>query len=200
MDKTPEDIRKELAGHIEKLAHQCQESAYFSLERSLDVDWTPGGSYGIDDRFAELDRLFSGLLEELSRETTRPAIAKIARKSEFLEDRFEEMDSCLRNRPRRKRAAMPWEKFFRMGVEGGGTKEVRREDRLKQCCRTLGLPDSSPWTAIRSKVRSLLKEMHPDMRAGDRSQEGRMREILDAYEFLKQYHGVKGETGTAAGG
>jgi DnaJ-domain-containing protein 1 len=149
----------------------------------------------MEDRFAELDRLFSGLLDELSRETSRAGLAKIARKSEFLEDRFEETDSLLRNRPRRKRAALPWEKFFRMGAGGEeGTKD-RKDEKMRSCCRTLGIPESSSWMAIRKKVRSLLKEMHPDMRAGDRSQEGRMREILDAYDFLKQIHGMGSEKG-----
>ena len=193
MDRTPEDIRKELAGHIQNMVRQCQDSSWYSLERSLELEWAPGGAGEMEDRFSELDRLFRGLLEELSRETSRSGLSKIARKSEFLEDRFEEMDSFLRNRPRRKRVALPWEKFFRMGAGGEGSSGDRREEKVRLSCRSLGLPESAVWTEIRKKVRSLLKEMHPDMRAGDRSQEGRMREILDAYDFLKHYHGIKND-------
>jgi len=196
LEKPPGEIRRELVGHIERMACRCQESAWFSLERSLEMDWAVGGFGEMEERFAELDRLFSGLLEELLRESSRTGLAKIARKAEFLEDRFEEMDSLLRNRPRRKRTAFPWEKFFRMGTgEGGQNPEIRRNERLKAACRTLGIPESAVWDEIRKKVRSLLKEMHPDMRSGDRSQEGRMREILDAYAFLKEHFGVDGDTG-----
>lgn len=190
MDRTPEAIRKELVGHIRKMAQRCQESSWHSFERSLELEWSPGGAGSMEERFTELDRLFSGLLDELNRETSRAGLAKIARKSEFLEDRFEEMDSLLRNRPRRKRVALPWEKFFRMGAGGEEGGKDRTEEKMRSCCRTLGLPESSSWLAIRKKVRALLKEMHPDMRSGDRSQEGRMREILDAYGFLKEYHGA----------
>lgn len=190
MDKTPETIRRELSGHLSELICQCRESSFLSLERSLDLESAQGGFFEMEDRFAELDRLFSGLLDELSREASRAGMGKIARKSEFLEDRFEELDSILRNRPRRKKAAFPWERFFRIGSEAGERGRMGHEERLRSCCRILGLQDTSPWPAIRKKVRQLLKEMHPDLRSGDRSQEGRMREILDAYEFLKQYHGI----------
>jgi len=191
LERTPEEIRRELVGHIERMVCRCQDSSCFSLERSLEMDWAVGGFGEMEERFAELDRLFSGLLEEVLRESSRSGLGKIARKAEFLEDRFEEMDSHLRNRPRRKRAAFPWEKFFRMGTgDGGQNPEVRREERLKAACRTLGLPESSLWEEIRKKARVLLKELHPDMRSGDRSQEARMREILDAYAFLKEYFGM----------
>ncbi|MCL4485893.1 MAG: DnaJ domain-containing protein [Nitrospirae bacterium] len=199
MERTPEEIRRELAGHIGRMVCRCQESSWFSIERSLELDWAVGGFGEMEERFAELDRLFSGLLEEVARETSRAGLAKIARKSEFLEDRFEELDSLMRNRPRRKRAAFPWEKFFRMGMgEEGQAPGTGREERLRAACRALGLPESSLWDEIRKKVRSLLKEMHPDMRSGDRSQEGRMREILEAYSFLKEYHGMDRQTGKKA--
>ena len=197
MEKSPEEIRRELANHIERMACRCQESSWFSLERSLDLDWSVGGFGDMEERFVELDRLFTGLLEEVFRETSRSGLAKIARKSEFLEDRYEEIDSLLRNRPRRKRSAFPWEKFFRMGAGTGGKGHgAQGVDRLRAACRILGVSESSGWEEIRKKVRSLLKELHPDMRSGDRSQEGRMREILDAYKVLKEHYGVDRETGS----
>jgi DnaJ-domain-containing protein 1 len=150
----------------------------------------------MEEKFSDLDRLFSGLLDDLSRDGSRPQLARVARKSEFLEDRFEELDSLLRNRPRRKRAALPWEKFFRMGAGGGGENPSSRNDRdlLGKHCRTVGVPETASIEEIRRKVRSLLKENHPDMRAGDRSGEGRMRDILESYSFLKRYYGVMPET------
>ena len=147
----------------------------------------------MEEKFSDLDRLFSCLLEELSRDGSRPQLARVARKSEFLEDRFEELDSVLRNRPRRKRAALPWEKFFRMGAGGEKASATSERDRLKKHCRTLGVPETASFEEIRRKVRSLLKENHPDMRAGDRSGEGRMRDILESYGFLKKYYGIMPE-------
>ena len=81
MDRTPEAIRKELVGHIRKMAQRCQESSWHSFERSLELEWSPGGAGSMEERFTELDRLFSGLLDELNRETSRAGLAKIARKS-----------------------------------------------------------------------------------------------------------------------
>ena len=147
----------------------------------------------MEEKFSDLDRLFSGLLDDLSRDGSRPQLARVARKSEFLEDRFEELDSVLRNRPRRKRAALPWEKFFRMGAGGGSPSARSDRDLLGKHCRTLGVPETASFEEIRRKVRSLLKENHPDMRAGDRSGEGRMRDILESYSFLKRHYGVMPE-------
>jgi DnaJ-domain-containing protein 1 len=81
-----------------------------------------------------------------------------------------------------------------MGV--GGEKSSSRNDRdlLAKHCRTVGVPETASIEEIRRKVRSLLKENHPDMRAGDRSGEGRMRDILESYSFLKRYYGVMPET------
>ena len=188
MQRSPEEIRKELSAHISRMICQCRESSWLCLERSLEMDWGGGGE--MEEKFSDLDRLFSCLLEDLSRDGSRPQLARVARKSEFLEDRFEELDSILRNRPRRKRAALPWEKFFRMGA--GGDSRLGKSDRdlLGKHCRTVGVPETATFEEIRRKVRSLLKENHPDMRAGDRSGEGRMRDILESYSFLKRYYGV----------
>ena len=191
MQRSPEEIRKELSTHISRMICQCRESSWFCLERSLELDWGGGGE--MEEKFSDLDRLFSGLLDDLSRDGSRPQLARVARKSEFLEDRFEELDSVLRNRPRRKRAALPWEKFFRMGAGGGSPSARSDRDLLGKHCRTLGVPETASFEEIRRKVRSLLKENHPDMRAGDRSGEGRMRDILESYSFLKRHYGVMPE-------
>ncbi|MGC8499666.1 MAG: DnaJ domain-containing protein [Leptospirillia bacterium] len=191
LGKSPEEIKRELAAHIGRMACLCRDSSWLCLERSLDLDWGGGGGGEMEEKFSDLDRLFSGLLDEISRDGSRLSLSRVARKSEFLEDRFEELDSLLRNRPRRKRAALPWEKFFRAAAEGEDPNGRTGRELLGKHCRTLGVPETASLDEIRRKVRTLLKEHHPDMRSGDRSGEGRMREILESYAFLKKIFGEK---------
>ena len=38
---------------------------------------------------------------------------------------------------------------------------------------------------IKTKFKSLVKQLHPDVNGGDRSSEEQLREIIDAYNTLK---------------
>jgi hypothetical protein len=49
----------------------------------------------------------------------------------------------------------------------------------------LGLDDSVDMEAIKARYKDLVKRLHPDANAGDRSNEDRLREIIRAYTYLK---------------
>jgi len=49
----------------------------------------------------------------------------------------------------------------------------------------LGLDDSVDMTAIKTRYKDLVKRLHPDANAGDRSNENRLQEIIRAYHYLK---------------
>lgn len=50
----------------------------------------------------------------------------------------------------------------------------------------LGLPHSAASEEIKSRYKELVKRHHPDANGGDRSSEGRLRQIIQAYKLLKQ--------------
>lgn len=50
---------------------------------------------------------------------------------------------------------------------------------------TLDLEGSEAADAIKARYKSLVKLYHPDANGGDRSSEDRLREIIQAYNFLK---------------
>jgi len=50
---------------------------------------------------------------------------------------------------------------------------------------TLELDGSESQTEIKARYKSLVKLYHPDANGGDRSSEDRLREIIQAYNFLK---------------
>jgi hypothetical protein len=56
----------------------------------------------------------------------------------------------------------------------------------RKSLRVLGLdPDASP-SDIRAQFKSLVMTLHPDQNGGDRSSEDKLREVIQAYNYLKK--------------
>ncbi len=49
----------------------------------------------------------------------------------------------------------------------------------------LGLDEGVDMTVIKARYKDLVKRLHPDANAGDRSNEERLREIIRAYNYLR---------------
>jgi curved DNA-binding protein CbpA len=62
---------------------------------------------------------------------------------------------------------------------------VRRKPLEKKALDTLGLPETAESDAIRTRYKDLVKRHHPDANGGDRSSEGRLQEIIQAYKLLR---------------
>ena len=52
--------------------------------------------------------------------------------------------------------------------------------------RTLELKASSDWTLIQKRFKSLVKKYHPDMNAGNKQYEEKLKQITLAYTHLKK--------------
>lgn len=65
-------------------------------------------------------------------------------------------------------------------------ESVRKAKPLeKKALDTLGLPEAADRDAIRARYKELVKRHHPDANGGDRSSEGRLQEIIQAYKLLR---------------
>lgn len=67
-------------------------------------------------------------------------------------------------------------------------KERRRPIRKleRKNLQTLNLDDTATADDIKTKFKDLVKKHHPDLNGGDRGSEDRLREIIQAYNYLKQ--------------
>jgi len=65
------------------------------------------------------------------------------------------------------------------------TPPVRRKPLERRALETLGLPETATRDAIRARYKDLVKLHHPDANGGDRSSEGRLQEIIQAYKLLR---------------
>jgi DnaJ-like protein len=50
----------------------------------------------------------------------------------------------------------------------------------------LGLGEDADRHALRQRYSSLVRRYHPDKNGGDRSHEGRLREVIEAYQLLRK--------------
>jgi len=50
----------------------------------------------------------------------------------------------------------------------------------------LGLPHTADKELIKTRYKELVKKHHPDANGGDRGSEEKLREIIQAYNYLKQ--------------
>jgi curved DNA-binding protein CbpA len=70
------------------------------------------------------------------------------------------------------------------GEERAQRRPVRNAER--KCFRALDLHEDTAPEEIKARFKALVKRHHPDSNGGDRGSEDRLREIIQAYNYLKQ--------------
>ncbi|GJL68474.1 MAG: hypothetical protein NPIRA06_11090 [Nitrospirales bacterium] len=182
--------RKFVAGmsrRISKLRDQSEQSLDFAIE-TMFQERTEAYLH-VEQGLMEVDRmlgLVEGELEDITELTTAQ---RLESRLEFIEDRFEEFESEIRQRPRRRRRKINLFNFFKAAGGGGGEGEptsVRGEIRSSvHAYEVLGVEFGSPLSVVTRAFRERAKKIHPDIRQGDRSSEPELRRIIEAYQFLK---------------
>lgn len=56
----------------------------------------------------------------------------------------------------------------------------------RKCLRQLNLEDSATKADIKARFKELVKRLHPDHNKGDRASEDKLREVIQAYNYLRQ--------------
>jgi hypothetical protein len=67
---------------------------------------------------------------------------------------------------------------------GEPARPVRRAER--KCLRLLNLEDNATKPEIKARFKDLVKRHHPDRNGGDRRSEDKLREVIQAYNYLRQ--------------
>ena len=76
----------------------------------------------------------------------------------------------------------------RGGTKGAAASKPRRQLRTleKKACASLNLRHEAEMDEFKSRFNVLVKLHHPDANGGDRRSEEKLREIIQAYNYLKQ--------------
>jgi hypothetical protein len=80
--------------------------------------------------------------------------------------------------------------LFGEGAPGGDTPGAAPRRPLKRLerrsLRQLNLDDNATKTDIKARFKELVKRLHPDLNHGDRTAEDKLREVIQAYNYLRQ--------------
>jgi hypothetical protein len=69
-------------------------------------------------------------------------------------------------------------------LDGKPVRQLRRAER--KCLRQLNLEDGATKADIKARFKELVKRLHPDHNKGDRRSEDKLREVIQAYNYLRQ--------------
>lgn len=88
------------------------------------------------------------------------------------------------------RSGRPWQDPFNLFAEqsarASGTTERRSVQNVeRKALSTLGLEVTATSVEIKARFKELVKRHHPDANLGDKSTEDILREIIQAYNYLK---------------
>jgi len=142
----------------------------------------------VEQGLAEVDRMLNLIEGDLEGVFELSVAQRLESRLEFIEDRFDELDSEVRERPRRRRRKINLFNFFKMAGGGGNDPTVAKGEinSAVEAYTALGLEFGSPMPAVTRAFRQKVKKIHPDIRDGDRSSEPELRRIIEAYQYLKQ--------------
>jgi len=176
---------------IAQLRAQTEKSLDFAIE-TMFQERTEAYLH-VEQGLLEVDRMLSLVEEEVEHICELNAAQRLESRLEFIEDRFEEFESEIRQRPRRRRNKINLFNFFKAAAGGGGgpmapAGEVRS---AIQAYEVLEVEFGSSLPAVTRAFRERAKKLHPDSRQGDRSSEPELRKIIEAYQYLKtEYFGT----------
>ena len=142
----------------------------------------------VEQGLAEVDRMLNLIEADLEEVLEFSTAQRLESRLEFIEDRFDEFDSEIRERPRRRRRRLNLFNFFK-AAGGGGNDPTAPKGEIQSAVdayKALGMEFGSPMPAVTRAFRQQVKKIHPDIRHGDRSAEPELRRIIEAYQFLKQ--------------
>ncbi len=187
-------LRRQLMRRIAELQELNTDCQTYALDRVINERMDT--YFRLEERLEEINALCLRIAQELEETGGLAALRQLDGRLNFIEDCFDEMESEIRDRPRRRRRGrFNFADFFRQWSASGGQQGdpagLGEVGSATEAYQELGVTAESDTRAIMAAFRRLVKELHPDARGGDRSTEPRLRRIVAAYEFLKRQTGPR---------
>jgi DnaJ-domain-containing protein 1 len=190
-----EDFLKKLGdrkGRLRRRLNALNETIEIDLAFAVDrYDDARGHSFfTLEERLQEFQMLFQKILDQVDEATTLADLDRTAGRLSYVEDRLDELESQLYNRPRRRRRRpFSFADFFSQFSQQNGSEAASHGEisSLTQAYQILGVEEGAGLTEVTTAFRRYAKEYHPDARGGDRSAEAELRRVVEAYQMIKQH-------------
>ncbi|HKS73008.1 MAG TPA: J domain-containing protein [Nitrospira sp.] len=138
-----------------------------------------------------LDEIIKSLLqieEELEHICDLSGAMRLESRLEFVEDRWDDLDSEIRERPRRRRRRISLADMLKAASGAGDlSQNAGSVNNAVDAYAIMGVEFGSSLADVTTAFRQKAKVLHPDANQGDRSSEPELRRMLEAYQFLKEY-------------
>jgi hypothetical protein len=170
--------------------HELKSKAETSMDFAIDTMMMERAeSYiHVENGLEEVERMIAIIEEELDEVVEVSHAQRLDARLEFVEDRFEEFDSEIYQRPRRRRRKINLFDFFKRATGGGSADPMASRGEINshdEAYKALGLEFGSSMAAVTRAFRQRAKKLHPDFNNGDRSAEPELRCIIEAYQYLR---------------
>ena len=180
-------FRKGMHRRIESLQSKAADSLDVAIDTMMQerID----SFFRIEQGLEEVAKSLSLIEEELSHVRDLSGAVRLESRLEFVEDRWDDLDSEVRERPRRRRRKINLADFLKAASGGGGdfSQASGGVNNAVDAYAIIGVEFGSSMADVTASFRQKAKQLHPDSNNGDRSSEPELRRILEAYQFLKEY-------------
>ncbi len=175
-----------MSRRLESLQNKTEASLDFAIDHLMQE--RTDTYFKVEQGLTEIERALHLIAEEVPNINDLSGATRLESRLEFLEDRFEELDSEARERPRRRRRKIDFMSFFRTATGGGGDPASPQGEigNTFDAFKVLGLEQGSTMAAVTRAFRQRAKALHPDVRKGDRTSEPELRRIIEAYQYLRE--------------
>jgi DnaJ-like protein len=172
---------------IESLRPKAQESLEIAVDTMMQerVD----SFFRIEEGLEEIIKSLVQIEEEIGEIRDLSGAMRLESRLEFVEDRWDDFDSEIRERPRRRRRKISLADMLKAASGGGGdlSQGSSNINNAMDAYAAMGVEFGSSLVDVTAAFRQKAKQFHPDSNNGDRSAEPELRRMLEAYQFLKEY-------------
>ncbi|MBM4137914.1 MAG: J domain-containing protein [Nitrospira sp.] len=180
-------FRQGMQKRIGALRARTEESLDVAVDSMMEerVD----GFFRVEQGLEEIIRSLVEIEEELEVIRDLSGAMRLESRLEFVEDRWDEFDSEIRERPRRRRRKINLADMLKAASGGGGALSENSNgiNTALDAYAVMGVEFGSSLADVTAAFRIKAKQLHPDANNGDRSSEPELRRMLEAYQFLKEY-------------
>jgi hypothetical protein len=172
---------------IESLRPKAQESLEIAVDTMMQerVD----SFFRIEEGLEEIIKSLAQIEDEIMEIRDLSGAMRLESRLEFVEDRWDDFDSEIRERPRRRRRKISLAEMLKAASGGGGdlSQGSSNINNAMDAYAAMGVEFGSSLADVTTAFRQKAKQFHPDSNNGDRSAEPELRRMLEAYQFLKEY-------------
>lgn len=171
---------------IDSLRPKAEESLELAIDTMMQdrVD----SFFRVEQGLEEVIKSLVQIEEEIGEIRDLSGAMRLESRLEFVEDRWDDFDSEIRERPRRRRKKISLADMLKAAGGGGDLSQGSSSiNNAMDAYTAMGVEFGSSLADITAAFRHKAKQLHPDSNNGDRSAEPELRRMLEAYQFLKEY-------------